>query len=261
MGNYQPLYILRIEHNYFDENVCRAIRCYISPSVMNLWLRSALLFRQISMNEWAILYDSEYTSVDTHSDLLLLEMEITDSTFMLYTQWNGFHPNSAYALELSPTEDVVDAVQVVTEIGSKRTTGSGFCQIRLKVTDDIYLAARDGKPKTCTLKFHALEYRWEYLFILRKDETLSPDRFLLEEEKGRLHFKPFESVMEYGYNVLRTVSEEVVPLRERYDYRLALVSPTGNAGQKQIVQRHINLPELGRFFSAETALLRQVCYI
>ena len=46
MGTYRPLYNIRIEHEYFDGNICRAMQCRISPSGHALCHRRGLLFRQ-----------------------------------------------------------------------------------------------------------------------------------------------------------------------------------------------------------------------
>ena len=63
----------------------------------------------------------------------------------------------------------------------------------------------------------------------------------------------------YGREMLRTVSEESVPMHESYGYRLKVVVPTDGTGRKQTVLRHIDPPEPGRFMDAEPGLLRQVC--
>lgn len=100
MSNYRTLYSLTVEHGYFDNGTCRALRCRISPRGADLWRRRGLLFRQSEPNAWTVLYDSDGAGVDTSSDTLLLEMDITDPAFVLYTRWDGFRPTSAYGLEL-----------------------------------------------------------------------------------------------------------------------------------------------------------------
>ena len=86
MSNYRTLYSLTVEHGYFDNGTCRALRCRISPRGADLWRRRGLLFRQSGPNAWTVLYDSDGAGVDTSSDTLLLEMDITDPAFVLYTQ-------------------------------------------------------------------------------------------------------------------------------------------------------------------------------
>ena len=83
----------------------------------------------------------------------------------------------------------------------------------------------------------------------------------MEETGGKLHFPPFEPVKMYGRDMLRTVSEETVPMHERYGYRLKVVSPAGNTGRKQTLLRHIDPPEPGRFLDVDAGLLRQVCIL
>ena len=76
MSNYRTLYSLTVEHGYFDNGTCRALRCRISPRGADLWRRRGLLFRQSEPNAWTVLYDSDGAGVDTSSDTLLLEMFI-----------------------------------------------------------------------------------------------------------------------------------------------------------------------------------------
>ena len=260
--NYHPLYSLRVLHDYFDRGVCRALRCRISPTEAALWHRRGLLFRQPGANEWTILYDSDGAGVDTSSDVLSLEMEMADPAFVLYTLWDGFHPDAAHLLELPRAEETVEAAQAIREAAPRRDIGSGFCRIRIRLTDALFKAAQDGAPWGCTLRFHAPERRWEYLLVPRGGEMPgTPGTLLLEEAEGRLHFPPFEEAAMYGRNMLRTVSEEAVPMRERYGYRLRAVAPSGSAGRTRTVLRHIDPPEAGRFMDAEAGLLRQVCHL
>lgn len=160
--NYRPLYNLRVGHDYFDRSVCRALRCRISPAEAELWRRRGLLFRQLGDNGWTILYDSDGAGVDTSSDVLALEMDMIDHAFVLYTLWDGFRPDAAYGLELPLKKETADAAKAIRETAPKRGIGSGFCRINIRMTDKLVKAARDGKPMTCTLQFHAPAYRWEY---------------------------------------------------------------------------------------------------
>ena len=115
MGTYRPLYNIRIEHEYFDGNICRAMQCRISPSGQALCHRRGLLFRQTGTNEWTILYDDAGAGVDTLSDVLALELVMADPAFVLYTQWNGFQPSSAYRLELPVGQETLEATGAIVE--------------------------------------------------------------------------------------------------------------------------------------------------
>lgn len=143
--DYRPLYNLRVEHDYFDGGVCRSLRCQISSAEAALWHRRGLLFRQLGENEWAILYDNDGAGVDTSSDVLALEMDMSDPSFVLYTLWDGFDPGAAYELELPLKKETADAVKVIRKTAPKRGIGSGFCRIRIRMTDKIVKAAREGK--------------------------------------------------------------------------------------------------------------------
>lgn len=257
--NYRPLYNLRVGHDYFDRSVCRALRCRISPAEAELWRRRGLLFRQLGDNGWTILYDSDGAGVDTSSDVLALEMDMIDHAFVLYTLWDGFRPDAAYGLELPLKKETADAAKAIRETAPKRGIGSGFCRINIRMTDKLVKAARDGKPMTCTLQFHAPAYRWEYLLVPRDGDNAPTERYLMEETGDKLHFPPFEPVRMYGRDMLRTVSEETVPMHERYGYRLKVAAQAGSTGRNRTVLKHIDPPEPGRFMNAEAGLLRQIC--
>lgn len=256
--NYRPLYSLRIEHDYFDRGVCRALRCRIAPAEAGLWHRRGLLLRQPCGNEWTVLYDSDGAGVDTASDVLALEMDMTDPAFVLYTQWEGFQPDAAYSLELPSEEETADAANAIRRTASGRGIGSGFCKVRIRLTEKLLQAAREGRAESCTLRFRAPECRWEYLLVPRAGDTVAAERYLLEEADGKLHFPPFEPELIYGRELLRTISEESIPMRERYGYRLRVVAPAGSGGRKQTILRHLAPPEPGRFLDAARGVLRQV---
>ena len=124
-------------------------------------------------------------------------------------------------------------------------------------------AARAGAPPCCTLRFHAPACRWEYLF-LPEPGTLpdrGEERYRFETVGGplRYRFSPFERVRAYGREVCRTLSEEPIPLRERYDFRLWLDASSGNGRPVRTVLREVPPPLPGRYLDTAPDLLRQVC--
>ena len=255
--DYRPLYHLRIEHDYFDQGVCRALDCRITPTESALWRRRGLLLRQAGANEWIILYDGDGAGVDTDSDVLALEMDMTDPSFVLYTDWVDFHPSSAYFLELPAKEGRITA-EMLKETALRRRIGAGFCQVRLRLTPALFQAACQGKPMQAILHFGVPACRWEYLLIPRAGGTVTKEEYTLEEAGDKLHFPPFEPVRMYGLDMFRTVSEESVPMHERYGYKLKVSASAGD-GRKQTVLKHVAAPEPGRFLDAEKGLARQVC--
>lgn len=261
MGSYRSLYSIRVEHDYFDGNICRAIRCRISPEGAELWRRRGLLFRQTAENEWTVVYDASGAGVDTACDTLLMELDIADPGFVLYTEWADFHPAAAYGLELPLKNESFDAAKVIRETAPKRSIGAGFCQIRIRMTEKLFAAAQKKMPMSCTLQFHAPAHRWEYLFFPHDGGKPEPEKLRLEETGGRLTFPAFEMADEYGLNGVRTASEEAVPMREHYAFRLRLTSATGGDSRpRRVLLKHLQPPEPGRYLSPELDRLRQVCY-
>ena len=74
-------------------------------------------------------------------------------------------------------------------------------------------------------------------------------------------FTPFKTFKAYGLEVLRTVSQEAVPMKEHYAYRLKVFSSATGSGRRQVLLKYVPPPEPGKFLDAEPGLLRQVCYL
>ena len=261
MGTYRPLYNIRIAHEYFDQNICSALQCRVSPVGQVLLNRRNLLFRQTATNFWTILYDDAGAGPDTRFDVLVLELEISDPAFVLYTQWDGFSLSSAYQLQLPISDEQVEASDAIVKTPNKRRIGATFCTILLQLTEEVCRAAQAGTPQICQLLFHAPEKKWEYLFIQRSEKDIFIERLRLETNSDTMCFEPFGLREEYGQHVLRTVSKNKIPMREHYNFQLNLVSiAEGNNLQKQVFLRNLEHPITGVYLSTETDTFRQVCY-
>lgn len=98
MESYSPLYRIIVKHEYFEGKQCSFLQCSLSPHGMLLARQRGLLFRQVTANEWEVLYDTEGAGVDTLNDVLELELSITDCNFVIYTDWKNFNPSISYVL-------------------------------------------------------------------------------------------------------------------------------------------------------------------
>ena len=165
MGTYRPLYSLRVEHDYYDNLACRALAFRLKAGGVDLCRRRGLLFRQTAVNEWTLLYDCDSAGVDTSSDKVEAELCITDPAFVLFTDWAALRPENAYTLELPASRDTVEATEAIRESADRRRIGSGFCSVSILMTEKILAAAQKEKHKTCTLRFHAPQCKWEYLLV------------------------------------------------------------------------------------------------
>lgn len=260
MDTYRTLYSLRVEHDYFDRLVCRSLVLRLTATGIDLCRRRGLLFRQTGLNEWVLLYDSSGAGVDTSSDCIETELCMVDPAFVLYTDWTALRPDNAYVLELPALSDAVEATEVIRESSEKRSIGSGFCTIRIVMTEKLFAAAQRGTPMTCTLRFRARQCKWEYLLISHNMSCLDSAQYLMEEQSGEITFTSFEKVNVYGKDALRTVSQEMIPMKEHYTCKLKVCLSAGETGRRQVLLKHVPFPVPGRFLDAEAGLLRQVCY-
>lgn len=261
MGTYRPLYNICIEHEYFNKNICRALQCRVSPAGQVLLDRRNLLFRQTATNLWTILYDDAGAGPDTRFDVLVLELELSDPAFVLYTQWDDFSPFSTYQLLLPTSTEQMEATDAIAKTPDKRRIGATFCTILLQLTEEVCRAAQASTPQTCQLLFHAPEKRWEYLFIQQNEKDIFIERLRLEANSDAICFEPFGMKEEYGRNMLQAVSKNKIPMREHYNFQLNLVSTAEVQNQqKQVFLRNLEHPMAGVYLSIETDILRQVCY-
>nr|DAY47213.1 MAG TPA: hypothetical protein [Caudoviricetes sp.] len=221
--------------------------------------RRGLLFRQTDAGSWAVLCDTAGSGPDTGTDVLELNLAITDPQFVLYTLWENFRPTAAYSLALPlPEGGTADGTKAMTKSAAARQIGHGLCTVSLRLTEEMWQDALTGHPQNCTLVFTPKACRWEYRLDFRKNTIQPSGQFMLEERNGRLTFPPFVRT-ESG--TLRTVSEESLPMHVRYDIDLKLTCRQENSDRRQTLMRHIPPPEAGAYLDSDPGILRRIIRI
>ncbi len=261
MGTYERLYNLRILHDYFDGAVCRAVQCRPAASGAGLMRRRGLLFKQTAENEWTILYDPSGAGPEIGADRLSFELRFAEPDFVLCTHWPTFRPDAVYRLHLPSGGGDLEAAEHLAASEERCTIGSGVCAATLAPTEETIGAARAGTPPCCTLRFHAPAYRWEYLFLPESEPAPDCRTLCLEAVNGKnsYRFAAFEQVRAFGRAAYRTISEEAIPLRERYGFRLRLISSAGADRPKRTILRDVPPPIPGRHRSCGLGFIRQIC--
>lgn len=202
MESYRKLYQITVKHEYFDEKPCPSLKLSLFRESKDLAQRRGLLFRETGTGSWALLF---HEAPDTDKDVLHLELSVADPRFTLYTDWYGFKPSERYELQLPASEGLIDAASILQHTDKKRSIGSGFCGIALRLNEKLVEAALLGNPEEAVLQFHAPKKQWEYLFIPQGDEEIDGKQLLLEDVTGNVKFSPFTSCEAYGRKVWRTV--------------------------------------------------------
>lgn len=256
MDSYRTLYRIKVEHDYFDGKPCTALQCHLTPQGEALARRRGLLFRQTAENEWTVLFNRE---PDTGLDTLILALSIADTSFPLYTAWDDFRPSADYELELPQKTETLEAVTAIHASGRKRTIGSGFCTLHLRMTDEMLQVANAGTPMQTVLHFHAPKMRWEYLFIPRNSEKLSASKIRLEEVAGKIEFTAFKECEAYGRKAWYSRSKGEIPMRLSYTCRLR-VTAQEEGKPKRVLLPQVPPPETGTYMDTPKGILRQVCY-
>lgn len=256
MDSYRTLYRIRVGHDYFDGKPCTALQCRLTPQGEALARRRGLLFREAAPGEWAVLFNRDPA---TGLDTLTLALEIADTSFPLYTAWDGFRPFADYELELPQKTETLEVATAIHAPGRKRAIGFGFCTLYLRMTDEMLQAANAGTPVQAVLHFHAPKMRWEYLFIPHDREKLSASKIRLEEATGKMEFTPFKECEAYGRKAWCSRSKGEIPMRLSYTCRLR-VTAQEEGRPKRVLLPQVPPPGTGTYMDVPEGILRQVCY-
>lgn len=256
MESYRKLYQITVRHEYFGEKPCPSLKLSLSRESEALMYRRGMLFRETGIGSWTLLFNE---APDTDKDVLHLELSVADPKFTLFTDWLGFKPSDRYELQLPASEGLIGATSVLLHTDKKRSIGSGFCGITLRLNERLVQAAQSGEAEKAVLQFHAPQKHWEYLFIPQGDEEIDGKQLLLEDAMGNVKFSPFTPCEAYGRKAWRTVSESPIPMRDSYGCMLRLAAMLNNGKQKRILLSQIETPQPGRYMD-NPEFLRQVCY-
>lgn len=259
MDNFRALYRLKIEHDYFGQNMCRSMRISIDRAGLDLMKRRGILFKQTATNEWSIIGKQSNAGTNITSEVLTLQMNISDPAFVLYTDWDDFHPTSLYRLSLPAT--TTDAVAAIRKTDEKRRINSGFCIIDLQFTENMFRSMCEGNLITDTLTFYSKEVQWEYLFIPRNEEENVGKKLILKEFDDKICFSASEEVEIYEKKAWRFLSEEKIKIQEYYNFCISLqeIIPNRLQTQKKLI-KNIPHPVSGNFVNEQPHVLRHICY-
>lgn len=257
MGNYGSIYRLKIEHEYFRENVCRAIS--IIPHAFGLMKRRGILFKQTAVNEWDIICDSSTIGANILTEVFTFGIIISDPAFILYTDWTEFNPSSTYRLELPAT--TTDAVAAIRQTQGKRLINSCFCTIELQFLENMLKEIQNGKFRTDTLRFYPKAVKWEYFFIPRNGKENSGNKFVLKESDDKIIFSDPQAVEILGQKALHFSSDDKIIIKEYYNYRINLLEMIPDGTQiKKTLMKDIPHPKPGNFLNMQTDVIQHICY-
>lgn len=260
MEHFIPFVSLCVEHNYYTPPVNRHFSLTPTAETEVLMRRRGLLFIETPQGwAWLLRRDSAGFGAD---DVLELSVHILDTDFFRVTRLENYHPQIFYQLKLGNARSV-DAASALRATNKKKWGGE-FCRIRMKPTSVQLEKARKDMPVNYTLRFYAQAFTWEYLFVLRDNNTEKLGNLLLEETKNRITFEKAGRLenSSFGTNVWRTVSTTPVSALECSDYKLVLSTVIQEYPlKKRTVSRFIECPQPGKYISDDPDLIRKVCYI
>ncbi len=121
MEGYNRLYRMTVRHEYFGESPCPSLKLRISPGSEALMHRRGMMVREETAGSWSLFFTEE---PDTDTDVLYMDLCITDPAFVLYTDWSGFRPADSYELQLPESGGELDAVSSRSSISRCPTKNS-----------------------------------------------------------------------------------------------------------------------------------------
>lgn len=260
MTNYQTIFSFCLEHDYYTQNICRAIEIRVPSQSVSMLKRRGLIFKQTKENQWSIIGDCEGAGVDDDSDVLVLEMILVEPLFVCFTIWQDFRPTHAYHLSLPCNKTKEEATNVIKDSEHKRQSDS-FCSIEINLSNEMFKRAENGNAEINTLIFRSPEVYWEYLFVSRSEKN--NENLELKEISGKVVFSEMEKIEiePFTLPVLQTITKSPIPMNERYKLDISLIEIINNNLQKKrVLIKHIPHPSLGRFVAEQTHTIRQICY-
>lgn len=260
MADYRTIYSFCLKHDYYLQNICRAIEISITPEGAALLRQRGLIFKQTKENEWSIIGDFEGAGVEDKSDILTLKMTLVEPQFVYFTIWQDFKPTNAYHLSLPYEKPEEEATNLIKYCEGKQEKNS-FCSIDINLSNEMFKKARVGKTETNTLIFRSPKVYWEYLFISRNEKI--NEKLKIEEHSGKIVFEQMKKIEIEAFTapILHSITKSPIPMNEHYKLELSLLEILNkDPPKKRVLIKHLPYPPIGRFITEQTNTIRQICY-
>lgn len=297
MGQFVTLIKIKVEHPYYFS---MAEKFNLLPTRdSSILLHKRGIFLRSTTDGCELLIADDCPGFDD-GDELDLGLQIRDGNFMHITQLGHYSPQSFYRLTLSEDSREIDVVSALVSTHEQKG-GYAFCNISIKLTDNMLEKAKYRRPQEYLLRFREVAYHWEYLFLLRSEETDESKTFLLEDTKGQIFFtlsrKPEDTY--FGRKAWRFVSTSPIACKENQQCNLQLsevltaelsgllsealsrniqpdsfsmLSPevlnevlpkilADRSLRKRIVSRFLRCPQPGRFTSEQQDCIQEISYV
>ncbi len=258
MADYRNIFTLCVEHEYYMGNMCSGME--IRPISLELMKRRELVFKQTEINKWSIIGNFSGAGIDELSDVLILEVKISDNAFIHFTDWKGYDPVKSYQLDLPTDNLVIEAIEGIKRIDEKRK-GNVLFTIYLRLSNKMFERAKNGKSVEQKLVFHAAQKYIEYLCIPRNREKVW--HLKVEETSNKVVFGEIsqQNMEAFGGLVYQVKSISKVPLYKgnNYIFRLKEIVRE-NPLMERILVKQLPYSSVSDFITEDSNIIRQVCY-
>lgn len=297
MGQFVTLIKIKTKHSYYFSTAGKFNISSTASSSILLYKRGIVI--RPATDGCELLITDDYPGF-AEGDELDLILQIRDENFMYITQLDHYSPQSFYRLTLPEDSREIDVVSALVSTNEPKG-GNVFCNIRIKLTENMLEKAKHGTPLEYLFLFREAAYRWEYLFFPRCEENEGTKTFLLEDTLRQIFFTLSEKPenTSFGRKAWRFVSTSSIACKENQPYNLQLsevlttdlsellskalsrdiqpkdlpmLSPevlqevlpkilADKSLKKRIVSRYLPCPQPGRFVTKEQGYIRQICYV
>ncbi|MDL2322911.1 hypothetical protein LJC52_02890 [Bacteroidales bacterium OttesenSCG-928-A17] len=214
--NYKIALELTVKHEYYVNEVCPDIRVFLSNEDKQRLFRLSMLFKQVDINKWVILFPDSIFNNNPWEELFTFHLQITNPLLAEYTyceeKGKCIHPD----------------------------------HIRVKLSDVSIREALEDKPIEEVLFFHSKEMYWKYLYM--SNAVSESDRNIkLVDQSQQLNFQESKRMNSDGKQEICFVSTKPIKLKQIYDYRLQLLEVRSH-GEK-LLKQHLEYPQVGSYDS------------
>lgn len=257
MDTYIILLTLKLEHNYYADNRCRALTLCskLSGKLSGQQTpdsRKLIWSSNKDKDEWSLIGRND--EVFDAGEALEVDMQASDPFFRYFTKWTDDGAGNQFHL-------TVDGTQLPIELPFSAGSFEQSAELQRigRVTIPLSLLpppAADRKALEITLSFQTVERYWEYFFVPR-NENAADRELLLTDNSGQLTFTEMEPSSFGDYRAWRCVSDQPVQLKDKYrlQLRLSEKTPFGN----RPLLKQVPPPAIGQFVSGQQ-FITQVCY-
>ncbi|GGB79254.1 hypothetical protein GCM10007424_19270 [Flavobacterium suaedae] len=228
-SNYIPVFSLSVSHSYFADGICRGIN--FQPCGTTLLLTDRYNFKYRSLPDGFAWYAGTADTLEQFLNSIAKTIGQTYFEFEITVTPNFY--NYTTLPENTINEQVYNSNNATDNILNSVSTGeSGNCFGKLIINfDDILKVNTTENPASYIIQFEAKKTQWQYYIINRSKVECNN---LAITGKENITFQGPDTITTAGGEqaILFTSGDVLIPLKEKPEYSLSLISQPEQTNSK-----------------------------